>query len=223
VDAKRKVVALTFDADMTPHMLAQLKSGAVASWYNAPVIRILKNAHVPATLFLTGLWIQTYATTTRELSQDPLFELGNHSYSHGGFTAGCYGLKPVPEQQDVSEVRKTDSLLRRYADTYVKFFRFPGMCHDAEDVATVHSAGYSIIDGNVYGDDGFQKDAKKIVANILGRVRPGSIIVLHMHGGPDAPQTAAALPIVIKSLREKGYTFEKVSKLLEIKSPSQQH
>jgi Polysaccharide deacetylase len=81
----QKIVALTFDADMTPGMLRELKNGKVASWYNEKVIAALRQQQAPATLFLTGLWIETYPDATKQLAADPLFELGNHSYSHGAF------------------------------------------------------------------------------------------------------------------------------------------
>ena len=122
-----KVVALTFDADMTPHMLRELRAHKFASWYNTDVIQVLTESQVPATLFLTGMWIETYATATRALSENPLFEIGNHSYSHGGFTHHCYTLKNVPEKQDISEVMKTEDLLTKYATMHVKLFRFPGI------------------------------------------------------------------------------------------------
>jgi peptidoglycan/xylan/chitin deacetylase (PgdA/CDA1 family) len=37
-----------------------------------------------------------------------------------------------------------------------------------------------------------------------------------MHGGPNAPRTADALPDIIKRLRLRGYTFVKVSDLLSL-------
>lgn len=210
----KKVVALTFDADMTPKMLEELKSGKVNSWYNATVISTLKKEHVPATLFLTGMWIETYTTTTKELSDDPLFELGNHSYSHGGFRAPCYGLNITKESNDNLEIEKTDALLKKYTTSYVKYFRFPGLCFDSKDVRKVEKHGYVVIGGNVRGGDGFQENTKKIVSQVVDRVHSGSIVILHMHGGPDAPQTANALPCIIQKLRAKGFTFVKVSDLI---------
>lgn len=215
VETKQKVVALTFDADMTPKMLKRLRQKKVASWYNATVIKELEDAHVPATLFLTGMWIETYPTTTAELSRNPLFELGNHSYSHGGFTQKCFGLNTTPESHDLAEVEKTDALLSTYAVQHVKLFRFPGLCYDEDDLSVVHAQGYAVVGGDVYGGDGFQKDAERVVRNVVSKVRPGSIVILHMHGGPNAPQTAVALPIIIKTLKDEGYSFAKVSDLLK--------
>jgi peptidoglycan/xylan/chitin deacetylase (PgdA/CDA1 family) len=213
----QKVVALTFDADMTLLMRNELKSGRVASWYNANVIAVLEHENVPATLFLTGLWIEAYPGITKQLSQDPLFELGNHSYSHGGFRSPCYGLPAVKKSNEAAEVLKTDELLKKYAVDYKKYFRFPGLCFDADDVKQVEAQGYTVINGDVEGGDGFEKYAAPITANVVRNVRPGSIVVLHMHGGPNAPQTAIALAEIIRRLRAQGYSFVKVSDLLKLK------
>jgi peptidoglycan/xylan/chitin deacetylase (PgdA/CDA1 family) len=211
-----KIVALTFDADMTPGMLRELKSKKVASWYNEKVIATLKDKQIPATLFLTGLWIETYSDVTRELSANPLFELGNHSYSHGAFHSPCYHLFPIPKSDQAAEVQKTDGLLTKYAASHVKYFRFPGLCSDAAAVKTVEDQGYIVVGGDVTGGDGFEKNPKRIVSNVVANVRPGSIVVLHMHGGPNAPETAVALPDIVGKLRAEGYSFVKVSDLLKL-------
>jgi peptidoglycan/xylan/chitin deacetylase (PgdA/CDA1 family) len=212
----QKIVALTFDADMTPGMLHELKSGKVASWYNEKVIEALRQQRAPATLFLTGLWIETYPDATKQLAADPLFELGNHSYSHGAFYSPCYSLFPIPQSRQAAEVQKTDDLLKQYAVSYKKYFRFPGLCSDAQAMKTVEDQGYTVIGGDVDGADAFEKSPKWVASDVVSHVRPGSIVVLHMHGGPNAPATAGALPDIITRLRSEGYTFVKVSDLLKL-------
>jgi peptidoglycan-N-acetylglucosamine deacetylase len=212
----QKIVALTFDADMTPGMLRELKSGKVASWYNEKVIAALRQQQVPATLFLTGLWIEAYPDATKQLSDDRLFELGNHSYSHGAFHSPCYSLFPIPEAKQAAEVQKTDDLLSKYATAHKKYFRFPGLCSDAAAIKRVEDQGYAVIGGDVDGADAFEKSPKWVASDVASHVRPGSIVVLHMHGGPDAPATADALPDLVAKLRSEGYTFVKVSDLLKL-------
>lgn len=212
----RKIVALTFDGDMTPGMLHELKSGKVASWYNQKVIDVLRKEQVPATLFLTGLWIEAYSNVVKDLGADPLFELGNHSYSHGAFHSPCYGLFPIAESKQADEVAKTDALLKQYAVSYKKYFRFPGLCSDAQAMKTVESQGYTVIGGDVDGADAFEKSPKWVAADAVAQVRPGSIVVLHLNGGRDAPATGDALPEIIGKLRAEGYTFVKVSDLLKL-------
>ncbi len=211
-----KIVALTFDADMTPGMLHELKSKRIASWYNEKVIATLRQEQVPATLFLTGLWIEAYSGATKELSADPLFELANHSYSHGAFHSPCYRLFPIPDAKQAAEVQKTDDLLKIYATSYKKYFRFPGLCSDAKAAKMVADQGYTVIGADVDGGDAFEKYPKWITSVVTTHVRPGSIVVLHLHGGPNAPETAAALPDIISKLRAEGYRFVKVSDLLKL-------
>jgi peptidoglycan-N-acetylglucosamine deacetylase len=212
----QKMVALTFDADMTPWMSNELKTGKIASWYNQRVIATLREEHVPATLFLAGLWIEQYPAVTHDLSADPLFEIGNHSYSHPGFRPPCHGLGSIQRSNQAAEVQRADALLQKYTMSYKKYFRFPGLCFNAADMETIEAQGYTVIGGDVYAGDGFENSATKIVSNVLGHVRPGSIIILHMHGGPNAPETANALPDMIRKLRLQGYTFVKVSDLLSL-------
>jgi peptidoglycan/xylan/chitin deacetylase (PgdA/CDA1 family) len=212
----QKVVALTFDADMTPRMSNELQTGRIASWYNEKVIATLREQRVPATLFLAGLWIERYPAVTQDLSADPLFEIGNHSYSHPGFRSPCYGLGSIRKSNQAAEVQKTDALLKEYTRSYQKYFRFPGLCFGAGEVETIEAQGYTVIGGDVYAGDGFEKSASRIVSNVVVHVRPGSIVILHIHGGPNARETAHALPDIIKKLRQRGYAFVKVSDLLSL-------
>ena len=217
VETKEKKVALTFDADMTSFMLQELKSGKVKSWYNKQVIDVLEKEQVPATLFLTGMWIEQYATITQTLATNTLFEIGNHSYSHPAFDKHCYNLKSIKEAEDILEVSKTKELLNKYVVNNKMYFRFPGLCYNNEDLNMLNTQNYIAIGGDVYGGDGFQDDPNKIVYNVIHKVKSGSIVVLHMMGGKNAPQTANALPSIIKKLKDKGYTFVKVSDLLELR------
>ncbi len=218
VSTKQKVVALTFDADMNPKMLHKLQKHKVESWYNKRVIDELVAGKVPATLFLTGMWVEAYSTTTAELAANPLFEIGNHSYSHPAFSSSCYKLATTTESDDTYQVTNTDQLLTKYAPNHSMIFRFPGLCYDADDLKAVAQSKYTVIGGDVLGDDGFQTDTSKIVSNVVDHVHPGSIVVLHMMGGPNAPKTADALRLIILSLKKEGYKFVTVSNLLNLRA-----
>lgn len=211
---QKPLVALTFDADMTPGMKAKLKSGEVKSWYNTQVIETLENTHTPATLFLTGMWIEVYPDVAKTLANNPLFELGNHSYSHPGFTPNCYKLTPISNSQDDNEIKKTQELLRGLTGRDNQLFRFPGGCFDKEDLQTIFAQNLVPIQWDVASGDAFNQNTDQIIRNVLNHTQNGSIIVFHLHGGPNAPQTARALPGIITGLRQKGFTFVNVSTLL---------
>lgn len=208
-------VALTFDADMTEGMLAQLRSGEVSSWYNRAVVRELRSTKTPATIFLTGLWAKTYPRQVRSFAQDPLFELANHSWDHTSFESNCFGL-PFARSDARRRAEVTDAAaeIERATGEQPFYFRFPGGCHTTADLKLVASLGEQPVGWDVVSGDAFERDAAVIVDNVLGGVRPGSIVVMHLHGGPNAPATDDALREIIPALRDRGYEFVTLSELL---------
>src|SRR6266545_1279315 len=101
-------IAFTFDADMTPAMIRDLRSGKVKSWYDRRLVRTLRRTHTPATIFLTGLWTKTYPGAVRSFARDRLFELDNHSWDHRAWAGSCYGLTPVRGRKAKrAEVKRT--------------------------------------------------------------------------------------------------------------------
>ena len=65
------------------------------------------------------------------------------------------------------------------------------------------------------GGDGGQRNANVIINNVLSRVRDGSIIVLHSHGGPKVPATQDALPRILETLKSRGFEFVTLRELLQ--------
>lgn len=211
-DSRR--VALTFDADMTPLMLRRLDTGEVASYYNDALIAELRRLRVPATLFLTGLWMQRYPDVTRELAADPLFELGTHTWQHRVFTADCYGLAQVPMSEMLEEVTRAQRLLADLAGSRATaLFRFPGGCYDQAALRAIAPSEVTVIQFDVAGGDGFQDQPDPIVRTVVDAVRSGSIVVLHMNGGNTSPRTADAIGPIVDQLRAQGYVLTTVTGL----------
>lgn len=210
----RKQVALTFDAEMTDDMKANLLAGRVKNSYDKSIVDILNQTKTPATFFLTGMWIELYPKETGELSNNPLFELGSHSYSDTSYHGFCYGLKQIPSTLRIEEIGATEKLLRENAHIDNRLFRFPGGCYTPDDVALVQQADDMVVHWDVVGADGFNNNASQIVRNVTDNVQNGSIIVLHLNGAPTAPKTAEALPEIISKLKAKGFEFVKIYQLL---------
>ena len=211
----RKRIALTFDADMTYGMKYALQTRRVRSYDNTRIYAILEREQVKATFFLTGLWIERYPKETQALSKNPLFELENHSYSHPSFFGACYGLPSIARGGERDEMLKTKTLLENITHKPNRFFRFPGGCYSQTDLNDAHALGLSVVDWDVVGGDGGQRDANVIVNNVLRNVRDGSIIVLHSHGGPKVPATQDALPRILETLKVRGFEFVTLRELLQ--------
>jgi len=211
----RPWVALTFDADMTESMLARLRSGQVASWYDPRIVEELSAAHAPATFFLTGLWAQTYPDVVRALAADTANELENHSFDHAAWAAPCYGLPTVSgSAAKEAEVLDAAEVITTEAATGPVYFRFPGGCHEEEDVQLVRSLGEMPVAWDVISGDSFNPDAAKVEATVLSQVQPGSIVVMHLMGAPNAPATADALKGILATLADRGYEFVTVRRML---------
>ncbi len=216
-----KYVALTFDADMTYGMEARLKDGEVKSWYNKAVVDILTATQTPATLFLAGLWIECYKDVARQLAASPLFQLGSHSYSHPAFEQPSYDMRLIAGDTEAkkSEIERAQRLLAEITGRYNRIFRFPGGSENESDLKILGDFGLTAIQWDVISGDARQPDASLIRGNVLAKTKPGSIVVMHMHGGadtPNAPATHLALPGIIQGLKDAGYSFLTIDQMLAL-------
>ena len=205
-------IALTFDADMTERMEEALRAGTVKGWLDEHILATLEEARVPATFFITGLWARNYPETVRQLSENPLFDIGNHSFDHAAFSGPCYKLPPAVDKR--GEVTQTQEILHRLTGRTPRFFRFPGGCFSRLDLARVSLLGLRVVGWDVNSRDAFSADPEAIVTHVLGTTQNGSIIIMHLSGPPNAPATSRALPFIIEGLRSRGFSFVTVSRLL---------
>lgn len=202
---EKKQVALTFDADMTLFMREKLATGEAVSYYDETIIDQLVNNKVPATLFITGLWAESYPQETKQLAHNPLFVIGNHSYSHPAFARPCFGLPPIEDLQKEEEFQKSQEALTKIIGYTPYYFRFPGGCYKKTDIVMANKYGLSVIGWDVDSEDAFDNDALKIIECVKKEVQPGSIIIFHLTGTKNAPKTAEALPEILKFLKENDY------------------
>lgn len=205
--APHHVLRLTFDADMTPGMLTRLHDHRVAAWYDPAILEYLHENHVPAAIFVSGLFAEAYPDLVGRLAHDPLFVVGVHGYRHAAYTTSCYGL-PVLH----TDAEKHDDLVRalkaieRATGRAPLLFRYPGLCHDAHDDALVRQVGLSVDTPTVVSGDPFTHDVDAVVRQVLRRAKDGGTVVFHL-GGPNAPVTLEVLRTLVPELRRRGYEF----------------
>ena len=213
----RKVVALTFD----------LCEGArEVSGYDAEIVNYLRAQQVKATFFAGGKWLRSHPEQAMQLMADPLFEIGNHSWSH-------------PHFRDLSEKAMEDQVMRTQAQYEALWqelarraraqgidpsemekiprvplvFRFPyGTC-SPEALGVLARLGLPAIQWDIVtGDPDKHQYANRIAKLILAKIQPGSIIIGHANGR--GWWTADALPLFVPKLRDLGFTLVTVSELL---------
>lgn len=193
VDMADRVVALTLD------------DGPTLS-YTGEVLSILRDEGVPATFFVVGKALERNLDVCRAIVAEG-HELGNHTYSHPHMV-----LQPYSVMRD--EIERTDALIRACGYGGEIHFRPPGGKQFLALPYYLARNGRKNISWDV-APEGRGAGAAEIVDRVLADVQPGSIILLHvMYESRD--ETRAALPEVIRGLKEKGYRFVTVSELLSL-------
>jgi peptidoglycan-N-acetylglucosamine deacetylase len=192
-----RAVALTFDA---------CQAGKPAG-YDKKIIRILEQTHTPATFFLGGKWMESHPEATRELARNPLFELGNHSYSHPH-------LPRLSESEIRREIALPQDIMFTLTGRQGVLFRAPYGEYDERVLRIAGESGLTEIQWEIVsGDPDRNITAPRMIAAVIGKARNGSIIIMHVNGR--GWHTAEALPTIIARLKQKGFALVKVSDLLK--------
>jgi len=209
---ERKPVALTFD-------LCEQADEKTA--YDSGIVDELRRTRTKATFYAGGKWMQSHQNRTMQLIADPLFEFGNHAWTHGNMRVltGQAMEHQIDWAQaeyhrlrsELAEKATNGGLSQLMADVpeSMTTFRFPyGTCNkkslDALYVRNIVPIQWDVVTGDPGG----------IAApeNIIKQTRPGSIVVMHANGRGKG--TSKALPEIIRGLKSQGFTFVKLSELL---------
>ena len=194
VETGERLVALTLDDGPTAR-------------YTDEVLDILREEGVRATFFVIGTALERDLDVCRRIVAEG-HELGNHSYSHWPMV-----LRPYADIRE--EIERTDALIRDCGYQGEIHFRPPNGKKFLLLPFYLARTGRTDIFWDVApeGDRQVAADDEKIVAYILDRVRPGSIVLLHvMYRSRE--ESRQALPGVIRGLKAQGYRFVTVSELL---------
>ncbi len=210
-----RLVALTFDL---------CENAWEVSGYEGAIVDTLRRMGVKATFFASGKWLMDHRERAEQLMADPLFQVGTHSWTHRNFRL----LPPDDVRADLALDLRADASVRRGLQEKACFrpglgprgesehatlFRFPfGTCNPAS-LAAVNDAGLLAIQWDVpSGDPVKAATAEAIRLDVVARVKPGSIEVMHANGR--GWHTAELLPKLIADLRKRGYGFATVGELL---------
>jgi peptidoglycan/xylan/chitin deacetylase (PgdA/CDA1 family) len=195
LNTNEKVVALTFDACG--------KNG-----YDEELINYLKENSIKATLFLSGIWIDSHREISKELSKNPLFMIENHGLNHkpcsvnGKSAYGIAGTKNVGEV--FVEIEKNAQKIEKTIGQKPKFYRSGTAYYDDVCVAIAKKLGYNVAGFSIIGDGGATFSIGQIKALSL-RTIPGSIFIFHMNR--PTGKTFEGIRELLPILRDQGYSF----------------
>ncbi len=192
-----KRIALTFDACPT----------SLPDEYDGKVIEVLIHEHVPATLFLSGRWVEKNPERAKFLANQPQFEIADHSFYHPH-------LLEKDDARVLRELKRTQMIIKKVTGKTPRYFRPPYGEVDERVATLAKQVGLITIQFDVEsGDPDPGLSPQRIVREVLRETKGGSIIVFHMNR--KGVHTAEVLPGVIKGLRSKGFALVTVGELLQ--------
>ncbi len=217
----RKLIALTFDL---------CEAMGQITGYDGAIIDTLRQNQVKATFFAGGKWMLDHGERSQQLMTDPLFEIGNHSWSHANMRklGRDRALREIRNTQAAYEQTREDLSQKQCAKPVdetlsqvparIGLYRFPYGACNADAIAEVAEQGLLAIQWDVaMADPVLMQTGDRIVKAVLSKVRPGSIIIGHANGR--GVHTNDALPVLIAELRKRGFEFVTVSELLAAGDP----
>ena len=190
VETEDKKIAISFDA----------------AWGNddtEELIKILKEYNVPATFFVVGAWVDKYPESVKQLS-DAGHRVENHSNTHPYMTK-------LSSEQIIGEIDSCNKKIASVTGRTPTLIRVPYGDYDNHVVETVEKQGMYCIQWDVDSLD--WKDSatpENIAERVISKTKNGSIVLFHN----DADHTPAALPTILKTLKEQGYEFVFIEDLI---------
>ncbi len=193
----QKKIALTFDACTTVRE---------QNPYDPRITAELEAMHVPATIFVGGGWAARERTALAEISRDPLFEIGNHTFTHPHLTR-------LTDGQIRDELLRTQVEIAGVTGRPPTLFRPPYGEYDAHVLRVAAELGLTTVEYDLAsGDPDAHATKESLVSWVLREARPGSIVVMHINHRRFP--TAEALPEIVAGLRLRGFELVTVGELL---------
>lgn len=189
VEREDNLVSITFDC-------------AWGVEYTDDILKALKAADVRATFFMTEFWVEKYPEFVGKIHQSQC-ETGTHSSTHS------YMSKQNAEEIKL-ELSTSSEAIESITGEKVELFRPPYGDYDDELIKTASELGYYTIQWDVDSLDWKDLSAADIAVRVINGVSSGSIILMHNNG----LHTAEAVPIILETLKNRGYTFVPVGELI---------
>lgn len=176
-----------------------------AAWGNEDtqqLIDILDKYGVKATFFVVGEWVDKYPESVKALF-DAGHEVMSHSDSHAHFNS-------LSADEIVADLTACGDKIEGVTGVRPTLFRCPYGEYDDHVINAVRSMDIEPIQWDVDSLDWKDLAAGEITQRVTSKVQPGSIVLFHNA----ALHTPEALPDIIQTLLQEGYTFVPISQII---------
>lgn len=192
-DDDRKVVALTFD-------------DGPAETYTEAYLSILSQYGAKATFFELGKNVQAYPDLAKEVLSSGC-EIMSHTQNHKQLTS-------LDADDLRSEIQDSLDAIKSATGVDTLGIRPPyGAFREGTWLKTGGCVSLTV-NWDKDSEDWEKPGADAIVSNATDGIEPGDIILMH-DGGGERDQDVEALPKILKTLQDQGYTVTTVSELLK--------
>ena len=190
VETEKKQVAISFDA----------------AWGNddtQQLIDILAEYEVPATFFVVGAWVDKYPESVKALS-DAGHQIQNHSNTHPH-------MPQLSKEQMIDEIESCNKKIENITGVKPTLLRPPYGDYNNALIEVMNELEMTTVQWDVDSLD-WKENATpdSICQRVTSKVKNGSIVLFHN----DADHTPAALPTILKCLKDEGYEFVFISDLI---------
>ena len=189
VERADKKIAITFDC-------------AWGTEHTDAILEALAAENVRSTFFMVEFWSEKYPEYVKKIDEAG-HEIGTHSATHSY-------MSKLSAEAIVSELRTSSAAIENVTGKKVDLFRAPYGDYDDLLIDTAEAEGFFTIQWDVDSLDWKDLTADEIASRITGKVQAGSIILCHNNG----LHTAEALPLVLATLKNRGYEIVPVGELI---------
>ena len=189
VETQEKKISISFDC-------------AWGTEYTDELLDVLERENVRATFFMVEFWTEKYPQYVKKIDEKG-HEIGTHSATHSY-------MSKLSEEEIRQELTSSSQAIEEVTGKKTQLFRPPYGDYDDLLIDTAKSMGLYSIQWDVDSLDWKDLSANDIAMRVINRVQNGSIILCHNNG----LHTAEALPVILDTLKNKGYEFVPVGELI---------
>lgn len=193
VNTTQKVLALTFDDG--PNNI-----------YTQQILDILKKHNAKATFYVIGNNAKARPDLMKRIMEEG-HEVGNHSMNHDK-------MKGISVEQITQDIKGVDEIIRNYGYDKEITYRSPYAITSANLHTALKNLNKKLVLFTFSPMDWTKISSQQIYENVMKKIKPGLIILLHDGGGKTRANTVKATEMLITTLHQQGYRFVTISDLL---------
>lgn len=172
------------------------------------ILDVLKEYDVNATFFLLGSNMAGKEDIVKRAVAEG-HTIANHTWNH-------LDLRTLNEEQLKQELKLQENEIKAITGLTPALMRPPyGFINDST-LNNLSHIGYRVINWTVDSKDWRDHNADQVLINTIPNIRDGSIILMHDY--LTHATTQKALPEIIQTLKDQGYTFVTVDKLIGVQA-----